>query len=61
MSNKRLVKIVTAVQQELQNGGSGVAARQLKLRVLESCKLEVVALVLMFILCSCEAARVVFL
>ena len=57
VSNKRLVKIVTAVQQKLQNG----AARQLKLRVLESCELEVAMFVLMFIRCSCEAVRVVFL
>ena len=57
VSNKRLVKIGTAVQQKLQNG----AARQLKLRVLETCELEVVMLVLMFIQCNCEAVRVVFL
>ena len=57
MSNKRLVKIGTAVQQKLQNG----AARQLKLRVLESCELEVVMLVLMVIHCRCEVVRVVCL
>ena len=57
VSSKRLAKIVTAAQQKLQNG----AARQLKLRVLETCELEVVMLVLMFIQCNCEAVRVVFL